>query len=135
MAEERTFAVEIISPERIFYTGKAVMVELNTTEGQIGIYKDHIPTTGIIAPGILTLTEEEGKKEAALHAGFIQILQDKVVILAEAVEWPEEIDMNRAKEAKVRAERILASSDPNMNLQRAELALRRSLTRLHFDNR
>ena len=129
MADERAFKLKIISPDRIFYEGEAVMLELNTTEGQIGIYKNHVPTTYIIEPGVMTITEAEDKKEAALHSGFIQILQDEITILAEIVEWPEEIDENRAKEAQVRAERRLAMKDPNINLQRAEIALKRSLAR------
>ena len=130
MADERSFKLKIISPDRIFYEGEAIMLELNTTEGQIGVYKNHVPMTYIIEPGVMTITEsEDSKKEAALHAGFIQILQEEITILAEVVEWPEEIDENRAKEAQIRAERRLAMKDPNMNLQRAELALHRALTR------
>lgn len=130
MAETNAFKLRVISPDRIFYEGEATFLELNTTEGQIGIYKHHVPMTYIIEPGVLTITEsEQSVKEAALHAGFIQILQEEITILAEVVEWPEEIDENRAKEAQIRAERRLAMSDPNINIQRAELALRRALTR------
>lgn len=129
MAENQAFKLKIISPDRIFYEGEAMMLELNTTEGQIGIYKNHVPMTYIIEPGVMTITEAEGKKEAALHSGFIQILQEEITILAETVEWPEEIDENRAEEARIRAERRLAMKDPNINLQRAELALHRALTR------
>lgn len=130
MAEERAFKLKIISPDRIFYEGEAVMLELNTTEGEVGIYKNHVPMTYIVAPGVLTITEAEGKKEAALHSGFIQILQEEITILAEIVEWPEEIDANRAEEARIRAERRLSMHDANINFQRAEAALRRSLARL-----
>jgi len=80
------------------------MVEFNTTEGEIGVYKEHVPMTVIIAPGILTITEEEGQKIAALHAGFVEILQEKVTIMAEIIEWPDEIDLSRAEEARDRAE-------------------------------
>lgn len=130
MAEERAFKVKVIAPDRIFYEGEAVMLELNTTEGEIGIYKNHVPMTYIVAPGVLTVTEADGKKEAALHSGFIQILQEEVTILAEIVEWPDEIDEKRAEEAKMRAERRLAANDPTLNPQRAEAALLRSLARL-----
>ena len=130
MADERAFKLRVISPDRIFYEGEVIMLELNTTEGQVGIYKNHVPMTYILEPGIMTITEsEESKKEAALHSGFIQILQEEITILAETVEWPEEIDENRAKEAQLRAERRLAMKDPNINLQRAEMALHRALTR------
>ena len=130
MAETNAFKLRVISPDRIFYEGDAIMLELNTTEGQIGIYKNHVPMTYIIEPGVMTITEsEDSKKEAALHSGFIQILQEEITILAEIVEWQDEIDENRAKEAQIRAERRLAIKDPNINLQRAELALHRALTR------
>ena len=99
MAEDRNFTLKIITPERVFYEGPVSMVEFNTTEGAIGIYKGHIPMTVMIKPGILTITTDEGKREAALHAGFVEILQTQVTVLAEVVEWPEEIDANRAKAA------------------------------------
>ena len=84
MADERNFQLKIITPERVFYEGQAVMVEFNTTEGEIGVYKNHIPMTVIVKPGILTITEEDDNlKEAALHAGFVEILPDKVTIMAE----------------------------------------------------
>ena len=130
MAETNAFKLRVISPDRIFYEGESIFLELNTTEGQIGIYKDHVPMTYIIEPGVLRITESENSvKEAALHSGFIQILQEEITILAETVEWPEEIDENRAKEAQIRAERRLAMKEADINARRAELALRRALTR------
>ena len=133
MAERKTFRLEVISPERIFYTGDAEMVELTTTEGDIGIYADHIPLTTIVAPGVMTITEPGGVlKEAAVLEGFMEITPDKVTILAQSCEWPEEIDINRAAEAKARAERRLKSADENINMARADLALRKSLIRLQL---
>jgi F-type H+-transporting ATPase subunit epsilon len=133
MAELKKFQLEVISPERVFYTGEVEMVELTTTEGDIGIYAEHIPLTTIVAPGILTITENgEQMKEASLLEGFMEITSEKVTILAQSCEWPEEIDMNRAKEAKERAERRLKSSDSTINLSRAELALRKSLIRIEL---
>lgn len=130
MADERTFKLRVISPDRVFYEGEAIMLELNTTEGEIGIYKNHVPMTYIIEPGVMRITEsEDSVKEAALHSGFIQILQEEITVLAEIVEWPEEIDENRAKEAQLRAERRLQMKEADTNMARAELALRRALTR------
>lgn len=88
MAEEKTFLIKIITPERVFYEGTAIMAEFNTSEGEIGVYAGHIPLTVILKPGVLTLTEESGKKKAALHTGFAEILPDQISILAEAAEWP-----------------------------------------------
>ena len=131
MAYNNLFKLRIITPDRVFYEGEASMVEFNTTEGEIGVYRKHVPTTVIISPGILTITEAEGTKEAALHAGFAEILQDEVVILAEVIEWPEEIDLDRAEAAKERAEERLRSKTPETDLLRAETALQRSLARIH----
>ncbi len=131
MAETgRYFKLQVIAPDRVFLEEDAEMVELTTTEGEIGVLKDHIPLTAIVAPGILRVKKDGQQKEAALHEGFLEILPDKVVILAESCEWPEEIDINRANEAKIRAERRLKGADAEINGTRAELALRRSLVRL-----
>ena len=131
MADNNLFTLRIITPDRVFFEGQVSMVEFNTTEGEIGIYKKHVPTTVIISPGILTITGEEGVKEAALHAGFVEILQDEVVILAEIIEWPDEIDKARAESAKARAEERLRSKTPETDILRAETALQRALARIH----
>jgi F-type H+-transporting ATPase subunit epsilon len=128
---ENTFALKIITPDRVFYEGDAVMVEFNTTEGEIGVYKGHVPMTVIVSPGILTITEEESRRNAALHAGFVEILQDKVTIMAEIVEWPDEIDVARAEEAKRRAEDRLTAKTPDTDIKRAEVALRRAMSRIN----
>lgn len=132
MAEERAFELKIITPERVFYEGMVNMVEFDTTEGEIGIYKGHIPLTVVVKPGILTITEEDGVKEAALHAGFAEILQDKVTIMAEIIEWPAEINVDRAEDAKKRAEERLASKTPETDIARAETALRRAMARINI---
>jgi F-type H+-transporting ATPase subunit epsilon len=126
---EKTFKLEIVAPDRIFYSGDAVMAELTTTEGEIGIYADHIPMTMIVAPGVLTITEPAGKKKASLIAGFMEIQQEKVTILAETAEWPEEIDLDRAKAAQKRAKERISSHKDGIDIARAEAALKRALTR------
>lgn len=131
MASENCFKVKIIAPDRLFYEGDAEMIELTTTEGQIGVYKNHIPLTAVISPGVARIYEEDGNvKSAALHAGFVEILPDMVTVLAELVEWPDEIDLNRAQEAKIRAERRLAEKASDTNLARAELALKKATARI-----
>lgn len=130
MAETNDFTLKIITPDRVFYEKSVKMVEFNTVEGEIGVLPGHIPMTVIIKPGVLTITEEEGRKEAALHAGFAEILQHQVTILAEIIEWPEEIDESRANEAKERAEERLRAKEPETDVTRAEIALKRALTRI-----
>lgn len=130
MAEKNDFTLRIITPERMFYEGPVKMVEFDTVEGEVGILPGHIPMTFIIRPGILTITEDAGTKTAALHAGFAEVLQEQVTILAEIIEWPEEIDGDRAKEAKERAEERLRAEAEGTDTARAEIALRRALTRI-----
>lgn len=132
MADEKYFDLEIISPERTFYKGQVHFLELTTSEGEVGIYKNHIPMTNVVVPGIVTIHEADGVKEAALHSGFMVILQDSVKIMAEVVEWPDEIDENRANEAKIRAERRLKEGGSGIDYVRAEAALKRSIARLNL---
>ncbi len=128
---DKTFHVKVVSPDRTFYEGEATFIEFKTTEGEVGIYPKHVPTTSIVAPGVLRIYEVEGDmKKAALLSGFVEVLQDSVTILAESVEWPEEIDTNRAKEAKIRAERRMQEEDSLIDYDRAELALKRAIVRI-----
>lgn len=123
--------IRIITPDRTFYEGEASMVEFNTTEGEIGVLKGHIPLTVVVAPGILNIAEPEGVKKAALHSGFAEILQDSVVIMAEIIEWPDEIDLKRAEDARDRAEERLRTKTPETDVLRAETALKRALARIY----
>lgn len=127
---DKKFRLEIIAPDRIFYDGDVVMVEYNTTEGETGVLAEHIPMTQVLAPGVLTITENENtRKVAALHTGFVEITKEKVTMLAESVEWPEDIDYKRAEEARIRAERRLNDTGRITDVQRAELALKKALIR------
>ena len=130
--ENRIFKVEIITPDRVFHTGDATMIEFNTTAGQIGVYKKHIPLTTVLAPGIVTIHQESEEENiiAVVHSGFAEILPDKVTLLAEIAEWPEEIDKNRAEAAMKRAQERLANKTEAVDIKRAEYALRKALVRI-----
>lgn len=127
---EKTFNLQIISPTRIFFDGDASMVEMKTTEGEIGVLAGHIPLTAILEPGVLKIHQDGGIKEAALHDGFVEIQKTKVTVLAESCEWPDEIDVQRAKEAKERAEKRIQSGRSDVDMLRAELALKKALIRI-----
>lgn len=127
---DKTFNLQIISPTRTFFDGNATMVEMRTTEGEIGVLAGHIPLTAILEPGVLKIHQEDGVKEAALHDGFVEIQKTKVTVLAESCEWPDEIDVTRAKEAKERAEKRIQSGRADVDMLRAELALKKALIRI-----
>ena len=130
MADKNAFFLRIVTPDRVFYENQVDMVEFNTTEGEIGILPGHIPMTVIVKPGVLNITERESEKKAALHAGFAEILPEGVTILAEIIEWPEEVDADRARSARERAKKRLQGKAPNTDIAKAETALLRALARI-----
>ena len=116
---DNIFDIEIITPDRVFYKGETDFLEFNTQNGEIGVYKNHIPLTTVLAPGIVTI-----------HNGDAEILGDKVTFLAELAEWPDEIDIDRAQAAKERAEQRLSNHTAEIDVKRAEFALRKALIRI-----
>lgn len=124
--------LQIISPEKVLYDGECTMLEYNTTEGYVGVLPGHIPMTQIIAPGKLTIYEESKEKPicASLISGISTIMPDTVMILAEIIELKDNIDVERAKAAKERAEKRLNESSEGINIDRAQRALIRALTRI-----
>ncbi len=130
MEDSRLFKLKVVTPERIFFEDMVTMVELRTTEGDMGILKGHIPLTAVVSPGTMKIYKDEQCQEAALLEGIIRIMQEDVVVLAQSCEWPDEIDLARANEAKIRAERRLKGAEGDVNLSRAEMALRKALVRI-----
>ena len=124
------FRLQVISPDRIFYDGDVEMVELRTSEGEMGVLKGHIPLTAILVPGVLKIKEDGQEKRAALHDGFVEIFQDHMTILAESCEWPEEIDLHRAEAAMERAKERIAHRTSETDIARAETALLRAMARI-----
>lgn len=125
-----TMILQVVTPDKEFFNDSVTMVELNTSNGEMGIYPAHIPLTVGVEPGILKLHQGQTVRHAALISGFMQVLPDKVTILAEACEWPDDIDGARANEARIRAERRLTSGSSEVDIARAEAALKRALVRL-----
>ncbi len=124
------FHLQVVTPNRIFFEGEAEFVEMKTGEGRIGIYAGHEPMTVILDPGVLAIRNGEQTKKAALHTGFAEILPEKVSVIAEIAEWPEEINKNRAEEARIRAQRKLETGEDERTLLQADMALKRALARL-----
>ena len=124
----------IVTPERQLLRETVVEVTLPGGDGCLGILPGHAPLITELGIGELTY-HAKGASEAghmAVISGFAEVLGDRVTVLAETAERPEEIDVARAEEAKKRAEQRLASasSDPNVDWGRAAIALQRSLIRI-----
>ena len=135
MADGKKFKLQFISPNRIFYEDDIDMVEMKTSEGEIGVLAGHIPLTAVLEPGVLRINKDGEIKEAAMHDGFVQIKKDGVTVLAESCEWPEEIDVKRAEEAKVRAERRISGGASTTDMFRAEVALKKAIIRIDLAGR
>lgn len=127
--------VEIVTAERMVYSGEADVVIAPGEQGQLGILPHHAPLLTSLQPGELRLRKGGEEIAMVLTGGFMEVLQDRVAILADACERVEEIDLARAEEAKKRAEERLKTPGPEVDSARAEAALRRSLARIRIAQR
>lgn len=125
-----TFRLEVVTAEKMVFSDDVNMVVAWGTEGQLGILPHHAPLMTMLRPGDLLIRKDNGEEYLAISGGFLEVRPDKVVILADACERAEEIDVTRAEAAKRRAEEILKARVPQVNAAAAEAALRRSLARL-----
>lgn len=124
------FELKIIEPDGMFYEGRASFLEFASVMGEMGVYANHIPLTTILAPGVVKIHNDGQVKKAAVMGGFIEIQKDKITVMAENAEWPDEIDVERAKAAKKRAEERLQKKDAGLDTARAEAALKRAMARI-----
>jgi F-type H+-transporting ATPase subunit epsilon len=123
----------IVTPERQLLRENVVEVTLPGADGQLGVLPGHAPLITELGIGELTYRGQGGSEGTlAVISGFSEVLGDRVTVLAETAERPEEIDLRRAEEAKKRAEERLAAaaSDPEIDWARAAIALQRSLIRI-----
>lgn len=125
------FQLQIITPNRIFFEGEVERVILRAVDGDIGILKNHTPLVTPLSIGKVRITQEGQLKEAAIAGGFVHVDKEKTVVITDAAEWPEEIDLERANEAKYRAEERLKTKDPAIDRVRAEIALKKALNRIN----
>jgi F-type H+-transporting ATPase subunit epsilon len=128
----------VVTPERQLLRESVVQVTLPGADGQLGILPGHAPLITELGIGEMNYRAKSGDSGTlAIISGFAEVLGDRVTVLAETAERPEEIDVSRAEEAKKRAEQRLASasSDPNIDWGRAAIALQRSLIRIQVARR
>jgi F-type H+-transporting ATPase subunit epsilon len=124
--------LEIVTQERRVYSADDVdMVIAPGAEGELGILPRHAPLITSLQEGVMRVKRPGGQDEFAIHGGFMQVLPERVTVLADVAERAEEIDVARAQEARKRAEELMQQRrDDKVDYARAEIALRRSLVRL-----
>jgi F-type H+-transporting ATPase subunit epsilon len=129
-------SVDVITAERVVYSDSDIdVVVAPGTAGELGILPSHAPFITSLAPGELRLRKGGEETSMVVTGGFLEVRDDKVVILAEAAERADEIDLARAEEARRRAEQSLASREAAVDIAHVEAALRRSLVRLKVAER
>jgi len=126
-----TFLLEIVTPERKVYAEQVTMIIVKGQEGDMGILANHLSlvTPLKIAPVIIK-KDHEPDEIIAVNGGFLEVRKEKVVILAESAELPGDIDIERARLAKERAEKRLANKD-EYDFRRAEVALQKAMNRIN----
>ncbi len=125
-----TFKLEVVTIERAVYSDDINVLIAWGSEGQLGILPHHAPLMTMLQPGELIIRKSDSEIYMAVSGGFLEVLNNRVVILADACERAEEIDIRRAEEAKQRAEKLVSSQLGKADLAEAEAALRRSLFRI-----
>lgn len=125
-----TFQLEIVTPEKKVVDTAAEEIQIPGKNGYLGVLPGHAPLITELAVGEVTFRTGAEEQRLAVAWGFAEVLPDKVTILAETAERPSEIDVERARKAKARAEQRLTSGDPSVDVQRSLNALHKAETRL-----
>lgn len=125
--------LKIITPDKEFYNEQIVQLNTESKEGKIGVLSKHIPLTAALKPNISEITTAKGEKKIFFSStGVLKVTKNEVIMLCDACEWPENIDVERAKQSKGRAEKRLKEKNDinNIDVDRAKLSLLRALMRI-----
>ncbi|MDR3115559.1 MAG: ATP synthase F1 subunit epsilon [Treponema sp.] len=125
------YTFEVYTPYRLFFKEPVAVVVLTLPDGEIGIYAGHAPFTAPVCTGILKIQDMKGRwREAFTAEGILEVTHHKTILLADAAEWPEEIDYERALLAKERAEERMKSTNFRFEADRAHATLKRAEFRI-----
>lgn len=127
---DKTFHLEIIASDHPFFKGECEMLSFTGLDGEHGILPNHAPMITCVKAGELRYKVDGEWRYAAVSDGFVEIMPKFVVLLAVTAERPEDIDMNRAKEAKLRAEERLRQKQSIREYYQTQAALNRAMSRM-----
>ncbi len=131
-----TYTVTLLTPEKTVLAAEVVSLVAPGSEGFLGVLANHAPLITALQPGPLTLRHPDGREEVVcVSGGFMEVSHNRAVVLADAVERPEEIDLDRARGAAARARQRLNERAPELDIPRAEAALARALNRMRVAGR
>ncbi len=135
MALPTTLTLEIVTPERALVTEQVDEVQLPGSEGYFGVLPGHTPLLATLQVGEMWYRMGGTKHYLALAFGFVEVLPDRVTVLAQIAERAEEIDVDRAERAKRRAEERVSGPKSDIDFERARIAMMKSLIRLQVASR
>ncbi len=122
--------LDIVTAERLVFSEDVEVVVAPGVEGQLGILPHHTPLMTMLQPGELWVRKAGEDLSLAISGGFLEVRPDRVIVLADAAERTEEIDISRAEEAKRRAQERLRHPSPELDVSQVEASLRRAMARL-----
>lgn len=128
--EGKDFRLEVITPERQIVGEEAEFLVVPAWTGELGVLKDHAPLVGALNIGVMRFTVNGQIRYTAISGGIIEVNENKITVLANSAELGTDIDIERARAAKERAEKRLSEQREDINVLRAEMALQRALSRI-----
>ena len=130
-----SLSLEVVTPDRAIVKEQVDEVVLPGSEGSFGVLPGHAPLLATLQVGEMWYRKGQETHYLAIAFGFVEVLPDRVTVLAQVAEKAEDIDLTRAEAAKVRAEQRVNGPDPSMDFERARIALMKSLVRLNVASR
>jgi F-type H+-transporting ATPase subunit epsilon len=129
--------LEIVTPERLAYSDTVDAVNLPGIEGELGVLPHHAPLVSMLGVGELRIRKGGAEESFAIVGGFLQVRPDKVVVMAETADMASEIDLEKARQARLEAERALegAARTDAIDLSAARAALQHALLRIRVAER
>jgi F-type H+-transporting ATPase subunit epsilon len=127
------YLLTIVTPEKIFYEDEVTSLIAPGSEGYLGVLTNHAPLITGLVPGKLTVKDESSQEvHFAISGGFMEVFKNQVTILADSIEFVEDIDVERAKKALERARQRLRSKEKEVDIPRAIAALKRAENRIYL---
>ncbi len=123
------FKVRVVTPNGLYKVFETEILNVETTEGQLGILKNHMPIVAILTISTMTTQESDGRHSYAIAGGTLYFQNNLATILADAIERSDEIDVKRAQQAKERAEQYISKRE-GVDVKRAEVALKKAINRI-----
>ena len=127
---DKSFGLDIVTPDKKFFGDNVEMIVINTTQGKIGVMSNHIPMVFAVVPGIIKIRKDGIDRNAFVSEGFMEVGGNAVTLMVDAAEWPEDIDIRRAERAKERAEENLRKELAHKEYMRYKAALLRAVERI-----